>query len=112
MSLDTVFEFVFTADLHSQAGRDIARAAQAKLRSGEIDNERKDTVGHGRVGALSISISRTDRPNEWTLIALPVGGDGYDYQQAATLRNDVLAALRANADTFKELPSELSRLQS
>jgi len=101
-----VFDFVFTADLHSQEGRNIAAAARAQLRPGEIDNERKDTIGRGTVGSLRISISRNDH-HEWVVGARSTD-DEYDRERAAALREAVLAALQENAEKFEELPSELN----
>lgn len=101
-----VFHFEFTVDLHTEEGRKIAAAAHCRLRSGEIDNEWKDTVGRGRVGSLSVYISRKNARHEWTVGALS-SDDDYDREQAAALREDVLAALRQYAPGFKELPSDL-----
>jgi hypothetical protein len=107
VTLHRAFEFRFKADLHGLAGIEISRAARAKLRSGEIDNEWKDTIGRGEADGLRIAICRTNTKNEWTLIALPVGGDGYDREEAAALRREVVAALRVNAEEFRELAPEL-----
>ena len=101
-----VFDFVFTADLHTEQGRKIAAAAQSSLRYGEIDNKWKENIGHGRIGSILTSISRTNIDNEWTVSALSTDDD-YDRVAAAALREDVLAALRQHAQEFKELPSEL-----
>ena len=101
-----VFDFVFTADLHTEEGRKIAAAAQSSLRYGEIDNKWKDRIGRGTVGSVRTSINRTNTDNEWTISALSTDDD-YDRAAAAALREDVLAALRQYAQEFKELPSEL-----
>ncbi|MGH9211986.1 MAG: hypothetical protein ACRD2C_15080, partial [Acidimicrobiales bacterium] len=86
-----VFDFKFTVDLHTEEGRKIAAAAHCRLRPGEIDNQWKDTVGRGAVGAFHLLISRGDAPHEWTVGAIPTDDD-YDRAAAATLREDVLAA--------------------
>lgn len=101
-----VFSFVFTVDMHTQEGRNIAAAAQCRLRPGEIDNLWKDTIGRGTVGSLRTSISRTNTPHEWTVSAMTTEGD-YDLEAAAALREEVLAALRENAQEFKEFKSDL-----
>jgi hypothetical protein len=102
-----LFGFVFTADLHSDRGRNIAAAAHALLRSGEIDNEWKDTIGDGEIDTLRIAISRTNTHHEWRLSARSTDDD-YDRDKAAALRQEVLSALRANAEEVRELGSELS----
>jgi hypothetical protein len=106
MTLHRAFEFRFTANLHGQVGINISSAAQARLRPGEIDNERKDTIGRGQVNSLRIAIWRTNTQHEWMLSAT-TRDDGYDRGEAGRLREAVLAALEENAEDFKELPSDL-----
>lgn len=107
MTSHIVFKFQFTADMHAEAGREIAEAAGVRLRPQEIDNQWKDTIGRGRLGSVSVSIDRTNTPELWSLSAI-TPDDGYDRPAAAELRDSVLAALRRYARDFRELPSELS----
>ncbi len=106
MTVRRAFKFQFMVDLHAEEGRRIAAAAHCRLRPGEIDNKWKDTVGRGEVGSLDTNISRTNTDHEWTVSASTTDDD-YDRAAAATLREDVLAALRENAREFKELRSDL-----
>jgi hypothetical protein len=101
-----VFEFHFTADLHTEQGRNIAAAAQARLRSSEIDNLWKDHIGRGRVGSIETSVDRVTDNREWSVSALSIEGD-YDLAAATALREEVLTALQQYAQEFKEIRSEL-----
>jgi hypothetical protein len=106
VTVHIVFDFQFTADLHTEEGRRIATAAQTRLRAGEIDNHWKDRVGRGSVGSLSTAIDRVSEAREWT-VGATTADDDYDREAAVALREEVLAALRENAQEFKELKSEL-----
>jgi hypothetical protein len=102
----TVFHINFSADLASAQGRQIAAAARVRLRPMAIDNEWKDTVGRGDVGDIDISLSRTNTPGLWQIVAM-TPYEPYDRPAAEQLRADILAALREHADDYHEYPSEL-----
>ncbi len=106
MTVHNVFDIHFTADMHTQEGREIAGAAAVRLRPQEIDNEWKDTIGRGKVGSVSVRIERTNTPNKW-IIHAGTTDDRYDRAAAAEVRDRILAALERYAQEYRELPSEL-----
>lgn len=101
-----ILNIQFTANLHGETGQRIAEAASVQLRPTEIDNEWKDTVGSGELGAVRIRISRTSTPRRWLLVAYSAD-EAYDRDAVVQLRADILDALREHAQEFREYPSQL-----
>ena len=104
MSIKTLFDFRFTADLD---GYHVGLLREATgMRIGDTDDLSKDTPGKGQI-ALGVNIHLwrpSSEPNDWQLDATTGEGD-YDTAAVAACRERLLKLLPQIAQTWEEKSS-------